>query len=132
MAGNVFSTTPSLSFLKLLQLSSITVPTFQRATGLTTLILSNCSAIAGTLVFASCYNLLSLYLLSTSVIPLSNINAFNSTPISTYTTSTGGVYGSIYVRASLLDSYKTATNWSTYSARMVGLTDAEVEAILTS
>ena len=71
--------------------------------------------------FYNCYNLLSLYLTGSSVCTLSNINAFTSTPISTYTTSTGGVYGSIYVPASLLASYKTATNWITYSARFVGI-----------
>lgn len=36
-------------------------------------------------------------------------------------TSTGGIYGSIYVPASLLASYKTATNWITYSSRFVGV-----------
>lgn len=78
--------------------------------------------------FQSCYNLLSVNLIPASeptlgVIPtgLANVNAFTSTPISTYTTSTGGVYGSIYVPASLVASYKAATNWVTYSARIVGV-----------
>ena len=64
----------------------------------------------GSNVFASCYNLLSLYLLSNTVCSLSNTNAFASTPISNYTTSTGGVYGSIFVPSSLLTAYKAATN----------------------
>lgn len=67
--------------------------------------------------FAKCYNLLSLYLLSSIVPRLSNRNAFSSTPISDYTTSTGGVYGSIIVQASMLDAFKAATNWSLYSSR---------------
>ena len=71
--------------------------------------------------FQSCYTLLSLYLMSTSMVSLGNTNAFSSTPISNYTTSTGGVYGSIYVPASLLNSYKAATNWATYSNRIVGV-----------
>jgi hypothetical protein len=32
-----------------------------------------------------------------------------------------GYYGSIYVPASLLASYKTAQYWSQYSSRMVGI-----------
>ena len=80
-------------------------------------------------VFGRCYNLLSLYLLHTQVMSLSHINAFSSTPISNYTASTGGVNGSIFVRASLLDAYKTATNWATYSSRFVGLTDEEIAAL---
>lgn len=59
--------------------------------------------------------------MSTSVVSLGNINAFSSTPISGYTSSTGGVYGSIYVPASLLASYKAATNWVNYSDRIVGV-----------
>ena len=72
--------------------------------------------------FASCYNLLSLYLPGSFVCSLRTINAFASTPISNYTTSTGGVYGSIYVPSDLLATYKSATNWVTYSARMVAIT----------
>ena len=60
---------------------------------------------------------------------LTSTNTFASTPISTYTTSTGGVYGSIYVPDTLLDSYKAANNWKTYSARFVGLTSAEIAAL---
>ena len=72
--------------------------------------------------FASCYNLLSLYLPGSFVCSLRTTTAFASTPISTYTTSTGGVYGSIYVPSDLLATYKSATNWVTYSARMVAIT----------
>lgn len=72
--------------------------------------------------FASCYNLLSLYLPGSFVCSLRTSNAFASTPISNYTTSTGGVYGSIYVPSNLLATYKSATNWVTYSARMVAIT----------
>lgn len=71
--------------------------------------------------FYSCYNLLSLYLMGSSMVTLSNVSAFYATPISTYTTSTGGVYGSIFVPTSLYNSYITATNWATYSARIVSV-----------
>ena len=124
------------AFMKCEQLVSINLPlcsqinqgTFSNCSNLSTIILQSCTSIA-TYAFASCYNLLSLYLLGSSIITLANYYAFNSTPISTYTTSTGGVYGSIFVRASLYNSYKTSTNWSYYSSRFVSLTDAEIEAL---
>lgn len=71
--------------------------------------------------FLGCYNLLSLYLLGGAVASLLGANAFSSTPISNYTTSTGGVNGSIYVPASLYDRYLSATNWSLYSSRFVSV-----------
>ena len=83
--------------------------------------------IISTQAFQSCCNLLSLYILDGSApMTLSNINAFASTPISDYTASTGGVYGSIFVPASLYSDYIAATNWVTYSDRIVSLTDAEI------
>lgn len=71
--------------------------------------------------FLYCFNLLSLYLYGSQMWTLSNATVFNSTPISTYTTSTGGVNGSIFVPASLVDTYKSATNWVTYSARITSI-----------
>lgn len=69
--------------------------------------------------FYNCYNLISLYLGGSSLCTLFGTAIFTSTPIGGYTTSTGGVYGSIFVPASLYDSYKSATNWVTYSDRFV-------------
>lgn len=71
--------------------------------------------------FRSCYNLISLYLMNSSVAYLYNSSAFDSTPIGGYTTSTNGVYGSIYVPASLLAAYQSSTNWVYFSSRMVGI-----------
>lgn len=71
--------------------------------------------------FRQCYNLLSVYLTGSIFCDLLNVEAFLSTPISDYTASTGGVYGSIYVPASLYSSYCTATNWSNYSSRFVSI-----------
>lgn len=44
---------------------------------------------------------------------------FYNTPMSSSTYL--GYFGSIYVPSSLLNSYKTATNWTFYSNRMVGI-----------
>ena len=52
---------------------------------------------------------------------LVNSNALSSTPIAGYTTSTGGVYGSIFVPSSLLASFKANSVWSWYSDRFVGV-----------
>lgn len=73
--------------------------------------------------FEKCYNLLSLYILGSEVVSLFSSNAFSSTPISTYTTSTGGVRGTIFVPASLYDQYISASNWSIYSSRIVSVAD---------
>jgi hypothetical protein len=70
--------------------------------------------------FFKCYNLKSLYLTCSSLCKLSNSNAFSSTPIGGYSTS-AKTYGSIYVPASLLASYKAATNWTYFSSRFVGI-----------
>lgn len=71
--------------------------------------------------FLYCYNLISLYLLGSSVVRLTTYSAFNSTPIAGYTTSTGGVYGSIYVPSSLYATYITSTNWARFSSRFVSV-----------
>lgn len=79
--------------------------------------------------FQGCRRLLSLYLLGSSICNLNSVNAFSSTPIANYTTSTGGVRGSIFVPVSLYSSYISATNWATYSARFVSMTDEEIAAL---
>jgi hypothetical protein len=71
-------------------------------------------------VFSHCTNLISLFLTGSIVCTLSNSNAFTNTPIGGYSSSTG-TYGSIYVPASLLTSYQTATNWTYFSSRFVGI-----------
>lgn len=68
--------------------------------------------------FRYCYNLKSLYLTGSSLCTLLNSYAFTSTPIGGYSAS-AGTYGSIYVPASLLTSYQTATNWTYFSSRFV-------------
>ena len=75
----------------------------------------------GSSAFQGCYKLLSLYLNSVSAVPSLGTNAFSTTPIGGRTTSTGGVYGSVFVPASLFNSFKTATNWSSISARLVSV-----------
>lgn len=127
------------AFLNCSMLTSINLPSctivgssaFRSCWSLTTVILPACTNI-GNAAFSGCYNLLSLYLLGSSYCSLQGTNAFYSTPISNYTTSTGGVYGSIFVPVSLYNAYITQWPWNTYSSRFVSLTEAEVSAILNS
>ena len=88
---------------------------FASCTNLTTASFPNATRI-GNSAFAGCYSLTTAIFLASSVANLSNVNAFSATPMSTsgYT----GSYGSIYVPASLVSAYKTATNWSYYSSRI--------------
>jgi len=55
-----------------------------------------------------------LILRSSTMCTLSNVNAFTDTPIA-------GGYGYIYVPDSLVDTYKAASNWSTFASRIVSL-----------
>lgn len=50
------------------------------------------------------------------VLPLENVNAFANTPIANGT-------GYVYVKDELVDSYKTATNWSTYANQIKGISE---------
>lgn len=67
--------------------------------------------------FWATYGQVALILRNTSeVCSLSNLDAFNENPI-----SSGGGY--IYVPRSLVDSYKAATNWSTYASQIRAIED---------
>lgn len=118
----------SLASIYLPSASYVSNATFAYCSYLTAIYFDNLKAVNSTFAFRNCLRLISLYLLGSTVATLTNANAFTSTPISNYST-TAHQYGTIYVRASLLASYKAATRWSAYSARMVGLTDAEIAAL---
>ena len=94
----------SSAFYNCYKLSSISLPV--------------CSYI-GSRAFYYCSALSQLYLMSTSVVSIHNSQAFMYTPMqySSYL----GYFGSIYVPASLLASYKANTYWSYYSSRFVGV-----------
>ena len=66
--------------------------------------------------FREAGGLSSLYILASSVPYLQSITAFANTPLS-------GGKGKIYVPASLVDSYKSASAWSAYSAQITAYTE---------
>lgn len=79
-------------------------------------VLGNITSI-GTYAFYKDINLTKLVLPNiTSVPTLSNKNAFSSTPIASGT-------GYIYVPDALVDSFKTASNWSTYASQIKGISE---------
>jgi hypothetical protein len=70
-----------------------------------------------TQVFYGCSSLKTLILRkSDAICTLANVNAFTSTPIA-------NGEGYIYVPEALLESYKTATNWSTYANQFRAIED---------
>lgn len=99
---------------------------FYSCSRLETVSLPMCSSIYSS-AFVYCSKLMSLYLLGSSYATMGSYTALMSTPMST--TGYTGAYGSIYVRESMLASYKTRTNWSRYSSRFVGLTDEQIAAL---
>jgi len=70
----------------------------------------------GTLAFEKCSKLDTVILRDNSNSELSNINAFNNTPIASGT-------GYIYVPAVQVDYYKSATNWVTYANQIRAIED---------
>jgi len=64
--------------------------------------------------------LVSLYITSVTRVPTLGAGAFSSTPIGGYSAKAGR-YGSVYVPSSLVNSFKTATNWAAVSSRIVGV-----------
>lgn len=110
----------SLSNMSFPVCSTISTSAFNNCTFLPTASFPACVTIHSQ-AFSKCYRLVSLYLLGSSIVSLLNSNAFYSTPIGGYTGATSGAYGSIYVPSSLLASYKTATNWTYFSDRFVGI-----------
>lgn len=107
-------------------LQSISIPlctsilswAFYRCSSLSNVYLSDCKYISGS-AFQSCSALMNLTIAGSSVTSLNTYTVFNNTPLSnsTYT----GSFGSIYVPASLVDSYKSASGWKNYSARITAI-----------
>ena len=72
----------------------------------------------GATAFDQCSALTTVILRVNKVCTLANVSAFNSTPIKSGT-------GYIYVPDNLVDSYKTASNWSTYAAQIKPISELE-------
>lgn len=70
--------------------------------------------------FENCTSLTTLIFTTDKIETLNNLNNFTNTPIESGT-------GYIYVRDDLVESYKTATNWSTFANQIKGLSELQQE-----
>lgn len=118
IGGRTFQYCIKLSSLSLPLCKNIYSSAFQSCSALTVVSLPNVTMIGST-AFGSCTNLSTFYLAGSTLCALSNSNAFTGTGITSTT-------GSIYVNASLVDSYKAATNWAYFANIIYSIEDAEV------
>ena len=124
IGSNAFASCTNLTSVNLPAVTNIGSNAFQSCSNLTSVNLPAITSIVGTYVFSSCSKLTSLILRkSDSICTLSNINAFKNTPIKSGT-------GYIYVPRALVDTYKAASNWSTYANQFRALEDYTVDGTI--
>ena len=119
IGSDAFCQCSILSDVYLPQCTTVCSMAFAYCSALTEISLPKCQILYNQ-VFYKCINLVSLYLLGSSVVSLSASGAFMSTPIGGYSDAAGR-FGSVYVPQSLLTAYHSATNWSIFSDRIVAL-----------
>lgn len=100
----------SLASVNLPLVTSVAQSAFENCTALTELDLPSVTAVLAS-SFKGCTNLTAIVLRSETLCSLSSINAFANTPF-----ASGGTGGTVYVPEALIESYQTATNWSTLYA----------------
>lgn len=112
LGQNTFSGCSSLEYLSFPSLNgNIYTATFNGCTSLKKINFNKSPKFIRSNAFQSCTSLEAVIIRGDSVATLSNANNFSSSGISAGT-------GYIYVPRSLVDSYKTATNWSTYATQI--------------
>lgn len=113
-----------LSNLNLPKVGSILIGSFQNNYALQKADFAVVKSIAQN-SFASCSSLTALILRkSDAICTLANTSAFTGTPIANGT-------GYIYVPRVLIETYKSATNWSTYASQFRALEDYTVDGTIT-
>ena len=113
--GSAFSDCSSLTTLNFPAVTYIDRSAFSNCSSLTT---ANFPAVTNidNAAFWKCSSLTALILRSETMAVLKYTNVFNDTPIYSGT-------GYIYVPAALIDSYKTATNWTQYANQFRAIED---------
>ena len=120
ISNNAFQNCSSLTSVSFPVVTTINSNAFNSCRSLTSVSFPAVISI-GSSAFNSCSNLASIYIgLNVSSIAKLYPNVFANTPMSN--SSYLGYFGSIYVPASLVDSYKSATNWTAYSDRITAYT----------
>jgi hypothetical protein len=115
---------PKLTSIDLPMCSVIHSNAFYNCYSLASISLNNIVYI-GSGTFGNCTALESVYLLGSSIATMEGMGIFQNTPL--YSSGYLGHFGSIYVRASLLEEWKSALSY--YSSRFVGLTDEQIAAL---
>ncbi len=123
ISDNAFNSCSSLTTVEFPLVTSIASYAFNYCSKLTTVDLPLVTTI-GNNAFSGCSELKTLILRSSGICKLSVANSFNSTLIANGT-------GYIYVPSALIESYKTAANWSTYAAQFRALEDYTVDGTAT-
>ncbi len=120
IGNQAFANCSSLTSVNLPACTNIGGSAFINCSSLTSVDLPVCTNI-GSSAFQSCTSLTTIILRCPSVAALKNSRVFYFTPIqqSLYT----GAFGSIYVPASLVTSYQTATNWTYFSSRITAIVE---------
>jgi hypothetical protein len=95
------------------RVTSVGDSAFYSMASITSVDLANVSTI-GANAFNGCSTMTTIILRSPTICTLANANAFTNTPIAKGT-------GYICVPSNLVDSYKSATNWSTYAAQIIAI-----------
>ena len=124
MSSGVFSKCSSLANIDLPKSTSIGSALFSNCTKLTTVNAPNATMIDN-YAFSNCGSLKSVILRGETMCTLSSTYAFNNcTNISNGT-------GYIYVPRALVDTYKSATNWTTFADQFRALEDYTVDGTIT-
>ena len=110
-----FRNCSALTTVDLPLVTSIGGNAFNGCSNLTTVDLPLVTSV-GSYAFYNCKALTTVILRSETMCTLSNVNAFNSTPIKSGT-------GYIYVPSALVDSYKADSKWSTYANQFRAIED---------
>nr|DAG65009.1 MAG TPA: leucine-rich repeat protein [Bacteriophage sp.] len=126
--GRTFWMCSALQEIYIPKCSSIGISAFLGCSSLSTVVLGDCTIYSN--AFSSTWMLNSLYLIGSSICDLKSggYYTFYSSPIWNYSAKLGK-YGSVFVRESLLASYKQAYLWSNMSNRIFGISDEEIETL---
>ena len=135
ISGYAFDDCSRLTSVEFPLLTSISNYAFRNCYRLTSAEFSLLRSISS-YAFYGCYSLTSVILRKDSIVTLSNTNAFGNchhlhgTVHSTYNPD-GLKDGYIYVPSALVESYKTASNWSNFATQFRALEDYTVDGTTT-
>lgn len=141
-----FPNIKSLDYSAFQRCYALTTASFQNVTQIGNYAVADCTYIQsvdfhkatsiGSCAFQNCLMLKAVILRSETVCTLSNTDAFKGcfhilgTTSSSYNPN-GDMDGYFYVPRVLVDSYKSATNWSTYASQIRALEDYTVDGTIT-